>query len=114
MIEYHSDDSFDNMYIDGNLRSLWKNDTSKEKLTPLRNWEKAEKYQVTSSVRLNKKEIQRISVLLIPSLLFVTLSISLIIADWTLAEFLDLLKDKGKYGLSFKGMEQGLSLGMIL
>ena len=102
------------MYIDANLKSLWKLNENYQKLTPLRNWEKIEKYQVSSSAKLTKKEIHRIAILLIPTLLFITLSVTLIIADWSLAEFLDLLKKNGKYGLSFEGMEQGLSLGDLL
>ena len=74
MVSYHSDDSFDNMYIDDNIRNLWKFDNDYEKLTPLRNWEKAEKYQVSKDIKLNKKELLKVGMLLLPSLFFIALS----------------------------------------
>ena len=95
MVSYHSDDSFDNMYIDDNIRKLWKFNNDYEKLTPLRNWEKAEKYQVSKDIKLNKKEIQKVLVLLIPSIFFITVAACIMLADYSLASFLDLLQDKG-------------------
>ena len=59
MIKYHSDDAFDNMYIDSNLKRLWKEE-GYEKLTPIRNWERKEKYQMTSTfkcLKLSRKDI---------------------------------------------------------
>ena len=95
MVSYHSDDSFDNMYIDDNIRNLWKFDNNYEKLTPLRNWEKKEKYQVSKDIKLSKKELKKVFKLLIPSLFFITLSAFIILADYSLASFLDILQDKG-------------------
>ena len=50
MIKYQSDDTFDNMYIDSNLTSH-----EGEQLVPIRRWEFAENYQVTSRFKLSKK-----------------------------------------------------------
>ncbi len=46
------------MYVDGNLSDMW-NKEGKEKLTPLRHWELAEKYQVSKSAKLTKAEAKR-------------------------------------------------------
>ena len=42
MVNYHADDSFDNMLIDDNLRKLWQNDVAGNfrNLEPIKNWEK--------------------------------------------------------------------------
>ena len=95
-MSYHCDDSFDNMYIDDNIRKLWKFSNDYQKLTPLRNWEKREKYQVSQDIKLNKKEIQKVLRLLIPTLFFITLSACILIADYSLASFLDILEENGK------------------
>ena len=57
---YYSDDLHDNMYVDHNLRRLWKSE-GREKLTPLRNWELNEKYKVSTDVKLTKMEGKRYS-----------------------------------------------------
>ena len=55
---YYSDGSYDNMYVDDNLRRVWR-DGQDEKLTPLRNWELNEKYQVSVDLKLTKREVKR-------------------------------------------------------
>ena len=115
MVSYHSDDSFDNMYIDDNIRNLWKFDNDYEKLTPLRNWEKAEKYQVSKDIKLNKKELLKVGMLLLPSLFFIALSACIMLADYSLASFLDLLQDKGmsNQGVAVLGLIKMLKIDHI-
>lgn len=113
MRTYYSDDSFDNMYVDSNLRDLWK-DKPDKKLTPLRQWELAEKYQVSSSLKLTKKEIKRIFIQASPTIVFVVITICTVVADLGLKGLLDLILENGQYGISFEGMEQNLDLGSLL
>ena len=104
MINYNSDDSFDNYYFDDNLKKLWKNENeSYEELAPLRNWEKADKYQEPTTLKLTKKEIGNIISLLVPSLIFSSVTSSVLVADISLAKFLRLIDDKGEYTISFPG-----------
>ena len=55
MRKYYSDDSFDNKFIDGNLREFWKEE-NRPCLTPLRYWELKGKYQIARSAKLSKSE----------------------------------------------------------
>lgn len=101
------------MYVDSNLKKMWtKND--KPKLTPLRQWELNEKYQVSMAAKLSAKELKRIVWLTVPTLLFATIAICVLVADTSLASLLDVLKENGEYGITFQGMEQGLNLGDLL
>eukprot|EP00095_Tigriopus_kingsejongensis_P011211 maker-scaffold263_size232787-snap-gene-1.30 protein:Tk11211 transcript:maker-scaffold263_size232787-snap-gene-1.30-mRNA-1 annotation:"hypothetical protein LOTGIDRAFT_155733" len=108
--KYWSDDSFDNMYVDDNLRRLWRVD-KKEKLTPLRNWELSEKYQMSSSMKISKKEAKRILIKAIPTMVFTSLTMTILVMDYALANLLSTLLKHGEFGISFAGMEQGLNLG---
>ena len=99
---YRCDDSFDNKYIDDNIKKKWKKG-DESKLTPLRKWEEEEKYQVTTSYKLTKSEMKGILVKLIPTLIFSTVSIALMVADAALYSFMNIIKENGKYGLSFPG-----------
>ena len=62
MVNYHADDSFDNMLIDDNLRKLWQNDVAGNfrNLEPIKNWEKAERYQVATNLKMTFKEKRKI------------------------------------------------------
>ena len=102
IIMYRCDDSFDNKYIDDNIKKKWKKG-DESKLTPLRKWEEEEKYQVTTSYKLTRSEMKGILVKLIPTLIFSTVSIALMVADAALYSFMNIIKENGKYGLSFPG-----------
>ena len=101
MIKYQSDDTFDNMYIDSNLTSH-----EGEQLVPMRRWELAEKYQVASSFKLSKKELQRIAILMIPSLIFITFTCTIFLIDESLRLFLKEIEEKAKWAISFQGKTQ--------
>lgn len=116
MIKYHSDDAFDNMYIDNNLKRLWKEEEF-DKLTPMRNWERKEKYQLTTSskcLKLSKKEIQNVIMKLFPTMMFVIFGSCIMAADIVLYKFLDVVQEKGDFEINFEGMESGLDLGSLL
>ena len=102
MVEYRSDDAFDNKYIDENIKKLW-TEGDKPELTPIRKWELLQNYQITTSYKLTKSEVNRIFVLLVPCILFTTVSFSIMIADATLYHFMDIIKDNGKFAISFAG-----------
>ena len=102
MIKYRSDDSADNIFIDGNLKKLWKKD-EKEKLTPLRKWEEEDRYQVTTSYTLSNSEKKKIFVLLIPCLLFSIIAVAIMVVDGALYHYIDIVKTYGNYGIRFQG-----------
>ena len=102
MIDYRSDDSFDNKYINENINKLW-NEGDKPELTPIREWELLENYQITTSYKLTNTEVKRIFVLLVPCILFTTVTLSIMIADATLYHFMDIIKENGKFAISFAG-----------
>ena len=102
MIQYRSDDSFDNKYIDTNIKKKWKKEGEPE-LTPLRKWEVKEKYQVTTSIWLTNTEMKNIFLKLVPCLIFSTATIGIMIADSSLYHFMDIIHENGKYAVSFPG-----------
>ena len=113
LLQYRSDDTFDNTYVDDNLRELWRNGKTKlefPKLTPLRNWEEDEKYQVSNSTKLTKKEVKNVLWRLRETFAFLALTIMLIGIDYSIAKFIDVFRRHGHYGITFTGMSQGLTL----
>ena len=102
------------MFVDGNLRHLWKSNPEKyEKLTPIRHWELNEKYQVSTSIKLSKVEGKRILMTAIPSIIFFVVTSLSLIADFALASLLDAILENGEFGISFSGMEQRIDLGEL-
>ena len=102
--------------MDDNLRELWRDESTKSdfpKLTPLRNWEEDEKYQVSTSTKLTKKEVKNVFWRLRETLAFVILTILLIGIDYSIAKFIDVFKRHGNYGVTFPGMSQGFTLESI-
>ena len=78
--------------MDDNLRELWRNGKTKlefPKLTPLRNWEEDEKYQVSNSTKLTKKEVKNVLWRLRETFAFLALTIMLIGIDYSIAKFID-------------------------
>ena len=105
LFNYYSNDSFDNKFIDDNVRKLWKRENY-EKLTPLRRWE-LEKYQMTASVKLSKKDFKGILIKTFPTIMMGVITLFLIIVDYGLSELLRTLLANGKFAISFAGMEEG-------
>ena len=60
-----------------------------EKLTPLRNWEKEEKFQVSNSAKLTKKELKRVLWLLAPTFAFILVTILFLGLDLSIARLID-------------------------
>ena len=108
---YYSDDSFDNMFIDDNIRILWHSNVEQyPKLTPLRNWEKNKGYRVSTSPKISKKEWKSILVKMIPTSTGLLITVIILFIDYGLAKSLSGLTSHGKYAISFKGMEDGKTL----
>ena len=87
-MQYRTDNSFDNTFVDDNLRRLW-NEEAMEKLTPLRNWEKEEKFQVSNSAKLTKKELKRVLWLFAPTFAFILVTILFLGLDLSIARLID-------------------------
>ena len=110
---YYSDLSHDNMFVDDNLRELWRSG-QKEKITPLRTWELKMKFQYSATIKLSKAEIKRILIKAIPTLLFSIVAIGIVLADFALSTVLQLFRDQAKFGISFAGMERGVSFESLI
>ena len=80
--QYYTDDEFDNMIVDDNLRSLWHDDEDNyEKLTPLRRWEKKLKYRKSSAIKLSKSELQKTVLNAVIALFVIMISVFVILGD---------------------------------
>ena len=106
LLNYYSDDSYDNKFVDDNLRKLWRHEDY-EKLTPIRRWELDEKYQVSASIKLSRKELKGMVVRTFPTIVMIIISLFLIIGDFGLSQLLRTLLANGKFAISFTGMEEG-------
>ena len=106
MLQYRTDDAFDNTYVDDNLRQLWRNEHTKidfPKLTPLRNWETDELYQVSSSSKLTKEEVKKAFWRLKETLFFIAITIVCVGVDHSIAKLIDVFKRHGNYGITYLG-----------
>ena len=110
MYKYYTDDSFDNLFVDHNLRYYAKNIQKDESLLPMRNWELNEKYQVQTAARLSKKEYKRIFMQSLGSIIFSAVAIAVVIADIVLRAVLQVFRDEAQFGIQYDGMEQGVTL----
>ena len=102
MVEYRSDDAFDNKYIDENIKKLW-TEGDKQELTPIRKWELLQNYQIPNSYKLTNSEVKHIFVLLVPCILFTIVTLAIMITDATLYHFMDIVKQNGKFALTYTG-----------
>ena len=109
LIMYLCDDGFDNRFVNNTLDK-----ENSEKLLPLRNWELAEKFQMTNTKKLSSNEYISIGLLLITPMLFSLATVGIIMADNSFASYMDILKENGKFGISFFGMDQGIELNGLL
>lgn len=105
MVQYQSDVTFDNMYIDSNI----KNHDGKH-LLPLRRWERKERYQVSASLKLSSDEWHNVFLQMIPSLIFAAGTTAIFIVDFSISSFLYAIKDKAKFTISFEGRVVVLAL----
>ena len=106
LLSYYSDDAYDNKFVDDTLRNLWRHE-GYEKLTPIRRWELNEKFQVTASIKLSKKELKRMIARAFPTITMIVITLFLVIGDLSLTELLKALVANGKFAISFTGMEEG-------
>ena len=83
--KYYSDDSFDNNFVDDNLRSFW-DEENKPHLNPLRKWELDGKYQYPKSLKLSKSEIYLIIYYTLPTVFASIFAFAVIFIDIKFAE----------------------------
>ena len=65
-------------------------------------------------MKLSTQEYKSIGLRIIVPLLFFLATIAIIVGDHLFASFIDVLKENGKFGISFNGMEQGVQLNGLL
>ena len=83
--KYYSDDSFDNKFVDNNLKQFW-DEEEKPHLTPLRKWELNQQYQYPINVKLSRHEIYIIAYYALPTLIALTFVFAVIFVDAKFAE----------------------------
>lgn len=83
--KYYSDDSFDNNFVDDNLKDFWKAE-NKHNLMPLRNWELDGKYQYPKSLKVSKNEFYLIVYYTLPTILALIFCLAVIFIDVQFAE----------------------------
>eukprot|EP00092_Neocalanus_flemingeri_P009637 GFUD01010375.1.p1 GENE.GFUD01010375.1~~GFUD01010375.1.p1 ORF type:complete len:1089 (-),score=247.71 GFUD01010375.1:82-3348(-) len=111
--KYYSDDAFDNMFVDDNLRKKW-NEEGREKLTPIRRWELNENYKAFTSIRLSKEEIKRITIQSIPSLIILFIIFGIVVVDLSFSKILEAFQEHAQFGVSFPGMEKGITFNSLI
>ena len=87
--KYYADDSFDNRFIDGNLKEFW-NREGKAHLTPLRNWELKREYQIARSFKISKEEGQEMLIAAIPTVVAFVFILTIVFADFEFSQVSDL------------------------
>ena len=105
LAQHYSDDTFDNMMVDDNLKRL-----QRKKLTPLRQWEVREQYYHATDVSLTTDELINIVIISLSSVLSTVFITLVVIADFLLASALTAFKENSKLAISFPGLEQGSTL----
>ena len=111
--EYYIDDDFDNMMVDDNLRRKWKVE-GEARLTPMRNWELKERYQKATSVTISNKEKAKMIRQSISTIIVTIIVVAIVVGDSVFTAVLITFAENAKFGLSFPGMEQGISFTAFL
>ena len=90
---YYSDNTFDNKYINRNVRRVWKSKNHPD-ILPLRNWEKNEGYKSSSEFLVKKRELKALLRRVCPTLAFTLFAIVIITADYLLTNVVVLMKSE--------------------
>ena len=83
--KYYSDDSFDNNFVDDNLKRYW-DEENKPYLNPLRKWELDGKYQYPKSLKLSRSELYLIIYYTLPTVFASMFAFAVIFIDIKFAE----------------------------
>ena len=112
--QYYTDNDFDNKMVDENLKKMWKRDGLK-KLTPLRKWEvKKQEAQMSTSIKMTRKELQKLATQSFPVILATVVFLGVVIVDFAFTATLRAFEKNAKFGISFPGMEQGISFDSFM
>ena len=112
--QYYTDNDFDNKMVDENLKKMWKRDGLK-KLTPLRKWEvKKQEAQMSTSLKMTREELQKLATQSFPVILATVVFVGIVIVDFGFTTTLQAFEKNAKFGISFPGMEQGISFGSFM
>ena len=77
--------------VDSNVSVMWK-EKNREKITPLRNWEKNEKFQSSFDVKLSRGEKMAILKDSIPLIIAFIITVFVFVLDFTLVTTMRLLE----------------------
>ena len=110
---FYKDDAFDNMTINHSFKEICEKE-KKPKVTPMRCWELKEKYHLAVSMILSKKEAISLVKESVPSLCAAIVISGILLTDYLFAVTLEAFKEHASFGLTFPGMEQGISFGSTL
>ena len=110
---YYSDSAFDNMFISENVRQLWWRKGYMD-LTPLRYWEMNEGYKVKKSPKCTKREFYQTFRNLIPTLVFLVVTLIVIFTDVLLTSAIKYIKGLDDLTISFGGVMQNFTKDLEL
>ena len=110
---YFLKDSFDNFLVDTNVKRLWRKETTKrcrtmDKLTPIRNWEKRQKYRSTFDKKLSELERKELLAKSLPALIFTLVAMTAVTLDLLLIQTMQVVSENAEYGITYDGMEAGV------
>ena len=114
--KYYTDNDFDNKIIDGNIRKLWTVDQGEgfKKLTPLRNWERQDRYQNNIDWKLSERERKDLALSTFPTLIVFMSTVGVVVVDLVFGEILRTFAENSKFGIYYPGMEQKISFSSFL
>ena len=110
---FYRDDAFDNMTINHSFKKICKKE-KKPKVTPMRRWELKEKYNLAVSMILSKEETLSLFKESLPSICAAIVISAILVTDYLFAVTLEAFKEHASFGITFPGMEQGISFGSTL
>lgn len=112
--QYYIDNDFDKKMVDENLTKMWMRNGLRQ-LTPLRKWEvKKQEAQMATSVKMTRSEIQQMVTQSFPTILAMVVIVGIVLVDFAFTLTLQAFEESAKFGISFPGMEQGISFSSFM
>ena len=86
-----------------------------EETHPLRKWEvKKQEAQMSTSIKMTGEELQKLATQSFPVILATVVFVGIVIVDFAFSTTLQAFEKNAKFGISFPGMEQGISFGSFM
>ena len=107
--QYYIDNDFVNKMVGENLTKMWMRNGLRQ-LTPWRKWEvKKEEAQMATAINMTRDEIQQMMTQSFPTILAMGVIGGIVLVELAFTFTLQAFEERAKFGISFPGMEQGIS-----